>query len=36
MSRKAETFTDLKGGERLYNQFKKKLEKAPPNNVILR
>lgn len=36
MSRKAETFTDLKGGERLYNLFKKKLEKAPPTNVIAR
>jgi len=33
---KADAFTELKGGVRLYNQFKKKLEKAPPANVIAR
>ena len=33
---KANQFTELKGGERLYNIFKKKLEKAPPANVIPR
>ena len=31
-----DTFTELKGGDRLYNLFKKKLEKAPPANVISR
>ena len=36
MSRKAEAFTELKGGDRLYNLFKKKLEKAPPTTVIPR
>ena len=36
MARKAESFTDLKGGDRLYNLFKKKLEKAPPTTVIPR
>ena len=36
MSRKNETFSDLKGGDRLYMLFKKKLEKAPPTNIISR
>ena len=37
MSRaKSDTFTELKGGERLYNLFKKKLEKAPPAHSIAR
>ena len=37
MSRsKTDDFTELKGGDRLYNLFKKKLEKAPPANVISR
>ena len=36
MSRKNETFSDLKGGDRLYMLFKKKLEKAPPSNIISR
>ena len=36
MSRKSETFSDLKGGDRLYMLFKKKLEKAPPTNIIAR
>jgi len=37
MSRsKADAFTELKGSERLYNLFKKKLEKAPPANIISR
>ena len=31
-----DSFTELKGGDRLYNLFKKKLEKAPPANVIQR
>ena len=34
MSKKGDAFTELKGGDRLYNLFKKKLEKAPPTNVI--
>ena len=29
----SDTFTELKGGDRLYNMFKKKLEKAPPANI---
>ena len=32
--KKTDSFTQLKGGDRLYNLFKKKLEKAPPSNVI--
>ena len=37
MSRpKTDAFTELKGGDRLYNLFKKKLEKAPPANIISR
>ena len=36
MSRKTDAFTELKGGDRLYNLFKKKLEKAPPANIIQR
>jgi len=36
MSRKSDAFTELKGGDRLYNLFKKKLEKAPPANIIQR
>lgn len=37
MSRaKNDAFTELKGGERLYNLFKKKLEKAPPAHSIAR
>ena len=37
MSRsKADDFTELKGGDRLYNLFKKKLAKAPPANIISR
>ena len=37
MSRgKSDAFTELKGGDRLYNLFKKKLEKAPPANIMNR
>lgn len=32
----SDNFTELKGGDRLYNLFKKKLEKAPPANAIAR
>ena len=36
MSRKNDAISDLKGGDRLYMLFKKKLEKAPPTNIISR
>ena len=36
MSRKNDPISDLKGGDRLYQLFKKKLEKAPPTNIISR
>lgn len=32
----SESFTELKGGDRLYNLFKKKMEKNPTGNVIQR
>ncbi len=31
-----DSFTELKGGDRLYNLFKKKQEKNPTANVIQR
>ena len=33
-TRKTDSFTELKGGDRLYNLFKKKLEKNPTNMIM--